>query len=138
MSNLNIEIGERLRQIRHLANEGGKLSAKQFAFLLDETADKILNYESGRAGVSLSLLIKLYLRGFNPVYLLTGEGSYFADNEQGLILQSKLDSKPVTSGVSQLKIEDDLTLEQMIHKAEQFSVAAGDILKAIKEKKGKK
>lgn len=134
---LNIEIGERLRRIRHLANEGGKLSAKQFAYLLDETADKILNYESGRAAISISLLIKLYRRGFNPIYLLTGEGSCFADNEQGLILQNKVDSRPNNPSVSDLKLDDDLTLEEMIHRAEQFSVAAGDILKAIKEKKGK-
>ncbi len=121
----------RLRKIRNISNEGTKLSARQFAFLLGETTDKVLNYENGRAAVPVQLLINLYRRGFNPVYILTGEGSMFADNEQGRILSEKLsgedEEKPPAKADS---------LEELIRKAQEYNVAAGNILKTIEKKKG--
>ena len=83
MENINQEIGNRLREIRDIFHEGVKLSADQFAFILDETGDKIRNYELGRAAVSVRLLRKLHEKGINPTYLITGEGEIFAENRAG-------------------------------------------------------
>jgi hypothetical protein len=83
MNDLNIEIGQRLRQVREIFHEGAKLSADQFAFLLDETGDRIRNYELGRATISVRLLHKLYSKGINPTYIITGEGDVFVNNEIG-------------------------------------------------------
>lgn len=83
MIDLNLEIGNRLREIRDIFHEGAKLSAEQFAFVLDETGDRIRNYEIGRASVNVRVLHKLYEKGINPTYLITGEGDIFADNEAG-------------------------------------------------------
>jgi len=132
LEKINLEIGSRLREIRHLFNEGDKLSAKQFAYLLGETTDKILNYENGRASVSINLLINLYNRGINPTYVLTGDGSYFAANSIGQELIKKVEGK-VKDKVEILNIKetDGLTIEQMLEMAEKYSVAAGDIMKEI-------
>ena len=135
MENLNREIGKRLRQIRSVTNEGSKLSARQFAHLMNETADKILNYEVGRAAVSVQLLINLYYRGFNPVYILTGEGSMFADNEKGREFRSKLNKGEIRSDDRKNETESD-SVDELIKKAQEYNVAAGDILKTIGKKKG--
>ncbi len=135
MENTNKQIGKRLREIRNIANEGMKLSARQFAHLLDETTDKILNYENGRAAVSVQLLINLYHRGFNPVWILTGEGSKFADNEPGLSLKNKLEAGSGDS-TAVATLSPDTDIEQLIKKAREYNVAAGNILKSIEKKKG--
>lgn len=79
----NKEMGARLKEIRNIMNEGTKLSAEQFAYLLEETGDRIRNYELGRAGVPARLLFNLYHRGFNPIYVITGEGSMYAPTDKG-------------------------------------------------------
>jgi len=79
-----------LRLIRNVFNEGGKLTADQFAFLLGETRDKITNYELGRASIPIRLLYELYNRGINPIYLITGEGSCFAANKAGQEFAAKM------------------------------------------------
>lgn len=83
MTELNIEAGKRLRKVRDVFHDGVKLSADQFAFILDETGDRIRNYELGRASISIRLLLSLYKRGINPTYIITGEGDIFADNKAG-------------------------------------------------------
>lgn len=95
MDELNRNIGIRLKQIREIFNEGSKLSVMQFAYLLDESRDKIANYESGRTSVTPKLIIELYRRGVNPVYLLTGEQSLFADNEAGRKFHQSLKSRNI-------------------------------------------
>ncbi len=79
-----------MRLIRNVFNEGGKLTADQFAFLLGETRDKITNYELGRASIPIRLLYELYNRGINPIYLITGEGSCFAANKAGQEFAAKM------------------------------------------------
>ncbi len=133
MEELNKDIGRRLREIRFIANEGSKLSARQFAFLLGETSDKILNYENGRASVSVSLLINLYRRGFNPIYILTGEGNIFADNEEGVALQLTLQDKS-SDKINTITEKND-SLEDLLRKAQEYNVAAGNILKTIEKKR---
>ena len=134
MENLNQDIGIRLREVRHIFNEGEKLSARQFAHLLGETHDKILNYENGRASVSVQLLINLYKRVINPTYILTGEGSIYADNAQGLQLMRSNKSYQETANIHNIDNIENLTIPEMLVRAEQYSVAAGDILKILKEK----
>jgi transcriptional regulator with XRE-family HTH domain len=135
MDNLIRESGNRLREVRHIFNEGDKLSAKQFAYLLDETQDRILNYENGRAAISLQLLANLYHRGVNPVYILTGEGEIFAENEAGKALKAKTrTSANRQATVVAIDNLQGLSIGEMLIKAEQYSAAAGDILKILKEK----
>ncbi len=93
MSGTNAEIGQRLKEVRYIFNEGGKLSAEQFAYLLEETGDRIRNYEFGKAGIPVRLLYNLYHRGFNPIYIITGEGSIFAPNSQGEELENNIQNR---------------------------------------------
>lgn len=97
MASYSEQCGERLKKIRFIFNEGGKLSADQFAFLLGESRDKIANYELGRAGLPIRVLLELYKRGINPVYLISGDGSLFADNPEGINLRNRISQK-VQSG----------------------------------------
>ena len=83
MENVNQEIGNRLREIRDIFHEGVKLSADQFAFILDETGDKIRSYELGSAAVSVRLVLKFHEKGIRSTYIITGEGDIFADNKAG-------------------------------------------------------
>ena len=87
-NDFNIQIGKRLREIREIFNFGVKLSAEQFAYIVDETGDKIRNYELGRANIPIRLVYKLYKHGIEPKYLLCGEGEIFAENEEGKRLRS--------------------------------------------------
>ncbi len=150
MENLNKEIGERIRFIRSIFNEGGKLSANQFAHLLGETVHKILNYESGRVAVPPSFLLNLYKRGINPIFIISGEGSIFAPNTAGIELRRKIEVKlpqkfkekatisekpenvvttpnalPTNIPISEAKIDE------LIELARSYSVAAGDIMKIL-------
>lgn len=97
MSNYSEEVGSRLKQIRFIFNEGGKLSADQFAYLLGETRDRIANYELGRAGIPVRVIYELYRRGINPVYIIAGEGSVFADNAAGKSFGNRIKEK-INSG----------------------------------------
>jgi transcriptional regulator with XRE-family HTH domain len=76
-------IGQRLRFVRSIFNEGKKLSTEQFAHLLGESRDNIANYEHARASVPARVLIELYKRGINPTWVLTGDGDVFTNNLQG-------------------------------------------------------
>lgn len=98
MENYNLEIGKRLKNIRMIFNEGAKLSSEQFAYLLGETGDKIRNFELGRSALPVRVLYNLYLRGINPVYVISGDGSMFADNEAGVEFKRKVESKRKFSG----------------------------------------
>lgn len=93
MSGSNLDIGNRLKEIRNIFNEGSKLSAEQFAYLLEETGDRIRNYELGRAGIPVRLLYNLYHRGYNPIYIITGEGSVFAPNQKGKEVEENFNKK---------------------------------------------
>jgi hypothetical protein len=100
MYNYNQILGRRLKDIRMIINEGGKLSSDQFGYLLGETRDNIANYETGRAGVPVRLLHELYKRGINPIYIISGEGSIFADNEAGSKFKAKLEFKLRTGSIN--------------------------------------
>lgn len=134
--NINIEIGLRLREVRSIFNEGTKLSSEQFGYLLNETRDKILNYELGRAAVPLRVLIELYKRGISPIYLLTGDGDIFAQNTQGKILKERIAEKSrktqnnaIAKDIKKLKLPQS----EADFRTKVIKVAAGKIPKSTKE-----
>jgi len=138
MGELQKKIGERLREIRQIFLEGDKVSTRQFANALGEKKDSITNYEMGKAGIPNRLLQKLYERGFNPIYVLTGEGSIFADNDRGKTIKDKIHAKNSNNSNIQNIREIDLSklsLNELERKVLQYQVAAGDILKIIELKK---
>lgn len=127
MKDLNIEVGLRLKQVRHFFNEGKKLSAEQFGHLLGESRDNIANYEMGRAGVPIRVLFELYERGINPTYIITGDGKVFADNKAGKDFQQRLKRKSIdlslAVGISKLDYSENTELKVL-------KVAAGKIPKS--------
>ena len=132
------EVGQRLREVRDIFYEGNKLSARLFANTLGETKDNIVNYENGKANIPNRLLIALYYKGFNPIYILTGEGSIFADNERGRELFKIIEKKNKLKGnvTSVLKPEfSQVNIDELYEKFAEISAAAGDIMKAIKKKR---
>lgn len=127
MDEYNKIVGERLLHIRSIFNEGTKLSANQFAHLLGTTRDKITNYENGRSAVPLSLLYSLYLRGINPIYIISGEGSIYADNNAGSILKSRIENTQINEiPKSNIFYLDD---DKYLNKNKTYKVAAGRIKK---------
>jgi hypothetical protein len=138
MYNYNQVLGRRLKDIRHIINEGGKLSGDQFGYLVGETRDNIANYETGRAGVPVRLLHELYKRGINPVYIISGEGSVFADNEAGRKFRAKLEHKLVSNTLNN---RDERKISLALKGGNEFSdglkklpillVAAGTIKKNL-------
>ncbi len=138
MNDLKNSIGKRLREIRNIFLEGDKVSARQFANALGETKDNIANYENGRANIPNRLLLRLYERGFNPIYILSGEGSIFAENENGDTLKEKIDTKKNRKATIRNVREFDyskLSVRELERKVMQYQVAAGDIKKIIDMKK---
>ncbi len=137
MDKIGIEIGRRLREIRvNIFNEGVKLSASQFAQLLNVSQDKIRNYENGRSGVPPELLVKLYRKGINPVFILTGEESIFAANRAGKILKERLEESEVFHNDKVIPIGSaslDTKKMSMDEKLELISAVAGDILNQRKK-----
>ena len=118
-----IEIGKRLREVRLNYLENIKLSIPDFAIELGESKYNIANYERGIANIPNRLLVSLYEKGFNPIYILTGEGSMFADNKTGKLRFSKIkQSEPLS------EIEENALKEKL----NTIMVAAGDIEKILK------
>lgn len=128
MNNLNKEIGARLRLIRSIFNEGGKLSAEQFAYLFNQNTDKILNYELGRASIPLELLISLYERGYNPIFILTGKETIFANNSEGKKRKKELEMRGIN--VQNLALQNVVSIEKLEENNSKYpviGVAAGNI-----------
>lgn len=125
---MNKEIGARLRLIRSIFNEGGKLSAEQFGYLLHQNTDKILNYELGRASIPLELLIDLYYRGYNPVFILTGKESIFANNTEGKKRRQELKNRGID--IEKLISQNIVSIEKLKTETQAMpviNVAAGRI-----------
>ena len=89
----NKQIGNRLKAVRSIYNEGIRFTVEQFAHLLDITNEQLLNYEAGRSALPINVLIELYNRGINPVFILAGEEDIFANNYVGNELRKKINSK---------------------------------------------
>ncbi|MDR0927798.1 MAG: helix-turn-helix domain-containing protein [Ignavibacteria bacterium] len=94
-NDLNSLIGLRVKAFRCVFNEGMKLTSEQFSHLLDITREQLGNYENGRSNLPVSVLLKLYKRGANPVYIISGEGDLFANNKVGIDLRNRILQKEV-------------------------------------------
>ena len=138
MENEKLEIGVRLREIRSIFNGGRRAFIKQFAAELNEPETNIANYENGKASLPNRVLVALYNMGYNPTYILTGEGSRYADNAAGKKLQSGLSASSSVnptdneeSGGNVIVISNvDLKrfpLEQWIEQASQYPASAGKV-----------
>jgi len=102
MENILKESGERLKEVRLVFNQGKKLSSEQFAYSLDETGDRIKNYEYGKASIPIRLLYRLYKKGINPNFIISGEGGMFAQNYEGLYLKNSIFEKATRNGEEKL------------------------------------
>ena len=112
------------------------MSTRQFADSMEETKDNIANYENGRAFIPNRLMVNLYFRGYNPIYILAGEQSIYADNDAGRALRSA--AKVQTGGsVEILPYDSDMRISTAAEPHEDFSVAAGDVRKAMNKSKKK-
>jgi predicted metalloprotease len=125
---LNIQIGKRLRQVRLMFNEGEKLSTMQFAYLLGESTERIYNYEFGRAGVPVRVLLELYNRGINPIYIISGEGDIFAPNKEGVTLKEKISKRKANLLVNKNEVKKiNLNPKELDFHTKVIKVAAGKI-----------
>ena len=117
-------IGQRLRFVRSIFNEGKKLSTEQFAHLLGESRDNIANYEHARASIPARVLIELYKRGINPTWVLTGDGDLFANNLPGKQRRKLMKER----GIDISEIKELAKVEFEEHKeVKVLKVAAGKI-----------
>ncbi|OGU14254.1 MAG: hypothetical protein A2X61_16700 [Ignavibacteria bacterium GWB2_35_12] len=137
MADLQKKIGNRLKEVRNIFFEGGKLSARQFALAVNETKDNIANYENGRANAPNRLLVTLYNKGINPTYILTGDGSIYAANEAGKLLEKRANAGRDEQGnVAELYSIDAkrLSFDEMVKQFDILTAAAGDMMRAIQKK----
>lgn len=94
MEEINRVIGKRLQDVRRIYNNGFRCSVEQLASEIGESASNIRNYECGKAGIPNRVLLALYHKGINPIYIISGEGKIFAPNEAGSALEAKtIDNK---------------------------------------------
>ncbi len=132
------DIGKRLKEIREKHYARFKLSISDFAEELNEKMFNIANYEARKANLPNRVLVALYDKGFNPSYVLTGEGPLFADNTAGkqrLIIagydpnansqQTKLESHDLSN----------MSIDDLFNKAIEYNAAADDIMKFLKKRR---
>lgn len=122
---LHKEIGQRLKLIRHIIRDGSKISAREFGERFDETRDNIANYETGRAPVPIRLLHGLFYFGFNPIYLITGDGSFFAPNARGKELERKISLNKKINVFDPEALKAEIFGETSPKKLPVYKVAAG-------------
>jgi len=129
MKDFNKEIGSRLKEVRKIYNGGFKATIEQFAAILGETKYNLSNYENGKANLPVRVLKVLYEIGINPLFIINGVGSKFADNEAGRILREKIEQNNENE-----KDFTKMSSEELLHQAEILTVAAGNIMKIISER----
>jgi transcriptional regulator with XRE-family HTH domain len=132
------EIGKRLKEIREKHYAKFKLSISDFADELGEKMFNIANYEAGKANLPNRVLVALYDKGFNPSFILIGEGPLFADNYAGRqrakqagedIGKSQQDMEATSNDLSKM------TIEELFNKAIEYNAAADDIMKYLKKRR---
>lgn len=134
------DIGKRLKEIREKHYAKFKLSISDFAEELNEKMFNIANYEAGKANLPNRVLVALYDKGFNPSYILTGEGSLFADNYAGRERAKQAGSSNVASEENPDNSKKDMsnmTIDELFNKAIEYNAAADDIMKYLKKRREK-
>jgi hypothetical protein len=139
MEKIQNEISNRLKEVRTRHYETFKLSTAQFSKELEESEFNLQNYESGKASIPNRLLIALYYKGINPIYILTGEGDVYTDTPQGIARRNR-----VLKSISQTKVQSiakldisAMSIQELIDQATQYTAVAGDIMKLVQEKQRK-
>ena len=135
MQNLHREIGKRLKYIRSIFFNGEKISVRLFASALGETKDNIANYENGRAGIPARLFLELYKQGYNPTYIISGDGEIYADNVRGLQLMKLEDSNKQKPNIKRIYKADisKLNFNELVEHYRVLTAAAGDMMKALEK-----
>lgn len=129
-SQYNKECGKRLKQVRNIFAIGKKVSSEVFAEYLLETRDRIANYENGRTQIPIRLLYELHEKGFNPIYVISGDGDIFAENKEGKRIkrlihsEAKIDTQ-VEKNLAKIKKAVKL---QNDHENDELKAAAGRIV----------
>jgi transcriptional regulator with XRE-family HTH domain len=121
MDALKKNIGRRLKEIRLFVFDG--MTINVFAEMLSEKPANISNYEQGKANIPNRVLVELYHKGINPIYILTGEGAKKREN--------------FTESISGEATLNRSKLDYLIEKADEMTVAAGDIRKYVLEQQSK-
>lgn len=128
MEEINKAIGKRLQDVRRIYNNGYRCSAEQLAAEIGESVANIRNYECGKAGIPNRVLLALYHKGINPIYLLSGEGEVHAPNAAGAALGSRTIENKLNNAQSVYRIESPARPEGI------GTAAAGSIEDEIKSK----
>ena len=92
---LNKQIGNRIKAVRSIYNEGIRLTVEQFSHLLNISSEQLFNYENGRSSLPINIIYELYNRGINPYFIITGEKDALADNKVGNELRQKIKLKNI-------------------------------------------
>lgn len=135
MKKLQSEIGKRIQEIRNIYNGGFRATLEQFSTELGETKYNISNYENGKANIPPRVLVSIFEKGFNPVYVLTGIGDIYADNEKGRSLKIVSESSKSNAKIIGIPHNESMSLVELNRKASEYIAAAGDIMKLIEEKR---
>ncbi len=117
MDNLKKNIGRRLKEVRLFVFDG--MTVSHFAEILHEKSANISNYEQGKANIPNRVLVELYYRGINPIYILTGEG----EKRRAEIIEQVQDEVNINHS----------KLQYLLSKADEMTAVAGDIIKYVKE-----
>lgn len=128
MEEINKAIGKRLQEVRRIYNNGYRCSAEQLAGEIGESVANIRNYECGKAGIPNRVLLALYHKGINPIYLLSGEGEVHAPNAAGEALQSRTKDNKVNNAESVYRLQSPVRSERL------GVAAAGSIADEIRSK----
>ena len=132
------EIGKRLKEIREKHYAKFKLSLTDIAEELSEKMFNIANYEAGKANLPNRVMVALYDKGFNPSYILTGEGSIYANNAAGKerVRQSdeESDLEQATENVDEINM-NKMSIDELFDRAVEYSAAADDIMKYLKKRR---
>lgn len=126
MADLQSEIGKRIQDIRNKYYSNTKLNAASFAELIGESKHNIGNYERGIANVPNRVLVELYRLGFNPIWILTGDGSPYVKeimSEFGKITQHN--NTPASTIINTADLSEQIK--------DAVRAAAGDIAAILKE-----
>ena len=132
MDDLNRIIGKRLQEVRRIYNNGFRCSVEQLASEISETPANIRNYECGKAGIPNRVLVALYRNGINPIYILTGDGTPYAPNDEGKALESRSREN------RHANVDAVYRLAKPQHPVPQQTVAAGAIAEEIARNRDKK
>ena len=124
----NIAVSERLSEFRKRAN----WTISDFARLLDVDPSAARRYFNGEANVQ-SVTYYLFALGCNIIWLYTGRGDMFADNQAGKALRAKTATKAIKEPEVSYNIDGIKTGRSL---AEEIAEGVKAALLSVFEKRG--